>query len=434
MIRTVIRKNSEVPLRIFLFIFIVFACSPTAQQSKGSSKVVSSKIKQQTDLSKQTETNTTNKIKAEEPAPEVEIPKVDGSKLRVFSPVVSKMTEGGNRSDVLAFSASGQAQYVLWKLCPEEDTVQTATCVETDSQSCGAGGACVQNVTPYNRVLFPRLFAGKVTISLKACVDPESAIDPEKACGESTDIEYDSHYNNTEVQGLFAKRQGYLDALTRLGEEKRKLYFDYKGDLVDCMKFDMKNEAFYRSKIAAVDGLINGVFFKMFTWGPKKLIEELNKTSVGHTLIEGAKSAVGAVKDTFKKVADGFCKLGETTGTDTACLTNLKDSNTTMTQTEQNEYCKNAKPNKGAVGSFCGMVGTLVNAAAGMLSSMNPAESIAVLSDAIHNAINPEAAVSRTCLAEQKFAKGSEQIDKNAVVLTDQLIEVNNKLRALGEL
>lgn len=422
---------------LLLTLLFIVSCNPPAQKAPASTKGASSKASNlNSQDSNAIETRTSLKdtsSRSDSPAP-TPVSKVDATKLTIMNLTIGKLAMGGTRSEVVSFSASGQTQYVLWQLCPEEASAGTSTCVATDSQACGLGGACVQNVTPYNKILFPRLFAGKVTFSIKACVDPSSALDPNQPCGAFTDLEYDSHVSNTEVTSLFAKRQGIIDALNTLGEQIRKIYVNYEGDLKQCMEHDQKNAAFYQSKIAAVHGLIDGVFWRLFTWGPKALIEEMEKSSVGQGILNAAKSVAGGIKHSIGKATDAFCAIGETTGIDTTCMSYLKDSASTMTQTQQEALCQNAKADKGAAGKFCGIVSMVGHALGGLAAAMNPAESIAILSDAIHNVIDPGASVSITCHAEQNMAKTLQAANENAAVLTQQLIEVDNKLRDLGEL
>jgi hypothetical protein len=430
---------SEVLLRILILILFFIACSPSASKQQPKSKSLSKEALSK-DSSKSMETNTSaslsNNSSDFSDSSDIQPPKkIDGSKLAVRDITIGKLLEGGSRSEVANFSTSGDAEYVVWQLCPEEETIQTQTtsCVATDTQVCSTGGGCVQNVTPYNKIVFPHLFAGQVIFSIKACVDPENAIDPTQACGPFLDYPYNSHVTNTLVTGLFAKRQNLINALNRLGEAKKQLYFYYRADLMDCLTFDAKNAGVYQAKIQFVEQLVNGVFFRMFTWGPKELFEEMNKTEAGKVVLGGVDVAWTGVKKVVSHITDSICDIGATTGVDTSCLTQLKDSNSTLTDQQQTDYCRNTTPSGGA-SSFCAMMAKLGHAMSGMAAAMSPAESIPVLIDALQTATDPENAVSRTCLAEQKLAKSSEQVDKDAVALTQQLIECGNQLRALGEL
>jgi len=363
------------------------------------------------------------------------MPKVDASKLEVINPRIGKLLEGGTRKEIVDFAISGTATYAQWQLCPQEASSDASakTCVETESQACGPGGACIQNVTPYNKILFPHLYAGAVLFSIRACVESANAVDPSKPCGPYKTIPYNSNYNNLEVNRLFRQRQDILDSLNKYGEEMQQLYVLYKGDLMQCLQFDAAHAAYYEGKINAISGLIEGVFFKMFIWAPETLLNELQKTSVGGALIGGAKSALNKVGDQIGKLKDSFCAIGETTSIDTTCMAALKDSNSTSTTTEKDAFCQGT-PKKGGIGKFCETVGMIAKMGGGMLSAMNPAESIAVLSNSIHTISDPEHAVSMQCRAEQKLSTSSQAINQAISVLTMQLVECNNKLRALGEL
>ncbi len=359
---------------------------------------------------------------------------IDASKLVVSNVSIGPLLSGGSRAEVVNFVASGPTQYIQWKLCPEEQIVQANPCVASSTQSCGLGGACVENVTPYNSIQFPHLFSGNVSLSLQACVQPSDALNPNQNCGPYTSIAYNSHVSNTQVTALFAKRQGILDELNRIGEQKKQLMINYRSDLIFCLQGDKKNAEFYEFKINVLDEIINDIFFKMWFWAPEALIKELDKIGAIHHVLEGVRSAMGSAKEAIIKTKNKICSATNTTGIDTNCMTALKDSNSTMTLTQQQAYCRNSTPTVAGIGSFCNMIGTLAHAIGGFVEMMNPATSLTVLADAVQTVMDPQSSVSRTCLAEQKLANSSQAIDQEVAALTQQLMSCDSQLRALGEL
>ena len=364
------------------------------------------------------------------------IVKVDASTLAVSDIAVGKFLQAGARTEMVSYAMSGQADYLFWQICPEQPSADsTATCVATDTQPCAPGGACIQNVTSFNKILFPNMFAGNVMISLKACVDPDHALNANVTCGPYANLLYNSDYINTQVAALFGKRTDLLTALNSAGAEEQTAYMNYAGDLQVCMTSDAANAAYYESKIQVIDMLIKGVFWNAFIWAPKQLLTEIANTSVGQQLISGAQSTLSTATQTFNNVANTFCNSGTTTEVNQTCVNNLKNS-TNMTQAQKDAFCPGQTTQSGPlpIATFCSIVGTLAGSIKMMAESMNPMQSVAVLSDAISTISNPEASVSQLCLAEEKFAPISQGINEKIAALTQQLIDTDNQLRALGEL
>ena len=417
MILTVTRLIKGAFLRYLFFIIIIIACSPKSTKQSVSRKSSSADLQNETDSNLSSGSNSTIQRKP--------LPKVDGKSLKIFNLNVGKLSDSGVNSTVVSYAASGGTQYVLWKLCPEEEVVKTETCIATEDQTCGFGGACVQNVTSYNKFILPMLYAGNVFLSVQACVEPDNAVNSQEACGPFTEMRYNSHINNTQVMALFAKREDIINALDRLGKEKMKLYSDYKGDLMSCLKNDAKNAEYYQVKIAVVDTLVNGLFFRWLTWPGDALAE----TTVGQVVWKGLKEHV---YEPIKEIVHKLCSVGDSANIDKACITKLNDSNSTMTTEQKNAYCtKGVDP--GFIVSICGMLDKLGTALIGFASGMNPAVSIPTLTGAVQTLFSSNP-VPRQCHAEENLAKASEAIDKTAAGYSIQLIEIDNQLRSLGQL
>lgn len=411
-------------LHIYFILMVFQACSPAVQQSASAKKTGLS-----TKNASGSDTGTSTDLSA---AP---IVKVDASKLRISEVSVGKMTEGGKRSEVVNFTTWGQGDYVHWQICPEDPPNDgVVNCVPSDTQACGLGGACVQNVTSYNKILFPHLYAGNVSISMKFCVDPERAMDSKVVCGDSTVYPYNSRAVNADVQALFLKRQGLLDAINKIGVEKRQDYQNYANDLQDCLDSSKQNEAYYQSKIQTINQLIKGVFWNMFIWAPKSVWKAMQETENGSKLTQGLTSALSATKDAFSDMGKKFCDLGATQATDESCLSNLKDAKASMTQAQIDAFCSAGLKREKGMDGFCKLMGTLGDTVSTMIQSADPMQSFSVLSDAIHTVSDPSGSVAKQCTAEEKFAKVSQGSDMNLSALGQQLSEVNAQLRALGEL
>lgn len=419
-----INERISLSLIKLIFLFSVLACTKTTTNSSGkvsSSSSNGSGVKTTVGTGTSTSTST-SRVKPLE--------KVDSKNLRVLNLSVGKMVEDGKRGELISYALAGAADYVSWTICPEEETTQT--CTRTDTQACSIGGACVQNVTPYNKVLIPNMFAGKILISLQACVEPEKALDPSKLCGQVESMEYNSHYTDLETATLFQRRQNLISSINAKGVEKKKAYVDYQNDLLDCIKNNAAVEALLRSKIAVIEQIIKGVFFKMFAWAPVKVAQEMQKTQAGSALIAGATNTVNYGVDKLTEAKDKVCSLSDSTMVDQSCMQDLKDKNSTMSDSEKAKFCLSVQP--GVVQNICGMIGTMAHGALDMLKMMNPMQSIAILSDAIHTLSDPEHSVSRACLADEKFSKISQTIDGEVSLSGEQLIDVDNQLISKGEL
>lgn len=409
-------------LRIIL-LFAVLSCTKTSTSAKASTSS-SSSGSGSTGSSSVTSTSSST-ASAVKP-----LDKVDAKNLRVLNISVGKMVEDGKRGELISYALAGAADYVSWTICPEEETNQT--CTSTDSQSCSVGGSCVQNVTPYNKIILPNMFAGKILISLQACVEPEKAKDASQLCGKVESLEYNSHYTDLETATLFQRRQNLIAAINAKGDAKRKAFVDYQNDLLDCLQNNAAVEALLRSKIAVIDQIIKGVFFKMFLWAPTKVAQEMQKTQAGAALISGAKNTVDYGLDKLNEAKNKICAVSDSNVVDQGCVQDLKDKKSTMSDAEKNQFCTSIKP--GVLQNVCGMIGTMAEGVVGMAKGMNPMQSIAILSDAIHTLSDPEHSVSRACLADEKFAKISQAIDSDVSLSGEQLLDVDNQLISKGEL
>lgn len=428
-----------------IFLVTTLSCSPTKPPTKkGSGAKTSLKSTDEKNL-KETDSDFENQDEEEDsdsgkkadpqnPTPYKRSAQVDGSSLKLSNISIGNLQSGGfKKQQIVNFSASAGTEYVEWKLCPQEESSENPPCSDAPDSPCGPGGACAWNVTSYNKIIFPNLYAGRVVLSMRACVDPSNAVSPLEPCGKFFDTEHDSKITNKEVSGLFARRQVLLEAFHQIGKEKIQIFNEYKGDLLECMSFNAKNAALYQQKISFIEDVVNQVFFEMWLGPIGDAMDAFAESAIGKPLADG----IDAFGEAAGDLRDKFCALGSESKIDEDCIKNLgkiqESAEKPLTESEMNEYCT-VGTEGGVAGKICSAIATVGNLAGGLIEGLNPAEAIPALSNAIYTLSDPESSVSRDCLAEQKLSKQLEFIDKEAAILSDEFLKITNQLKDLGEL
>ncbi|MBI2603896.1 MAG: hypothetical protein HYW48_12660 [Deltaproteobacteria bacterium] len=439
--------------RFAIFFLLLGACAP---QQEAQVKTKKATATTDADVSQQGG----EQRLAEEPKPPE---KVDAAKLRIFNLSVGKLADKGKKAEIISYSISGKADYAFWRICPMEQTFQE--CPEGRT-TCSVGGECVENVTPYNRVVVPKLFEGKVLVSVKGCVEPDKATSRE-ICGTFADKEYQPGTPDLKLRNLYQRRQDVIKALEKLGRDKYQIFVEYRDDLQFCLEHNADVEERLRAKIRIIDQLLKTPV-NWFIEGVKNTGQSIDKALDG---IPGI-VATGA-EDAGKYTVDGLDWLGDQIDADCdkakvneQCVQDLKDRGTDWTEEQINEYCTKGTVDQDCVadtqrrygswskkdvekhcttyeqredawGDICSFGGILKKTAKQFASAANPVHSVGHFAEVIRNldtAINdPEKLATRKCQAEVVMAKKWEGFQAVLGREQEKLQQIDAELETLGE-
>lgn len=451
---------------LFATLFLITSCAPQQETPVKSTKSTAN-VKSDKPTSQVTE----QKL-AEEPKP---LAKVDTEKLRVFNLSVGKMAEKGKKAEIISYSISGRADYAFWRICPMEQSFQECPAGVT----CAAGGECVENVTPYNRVVVPKTFEGKVLVSVKGCVEPDKATGSE-TCGPFADKEYQPGAIDSQLRTLYQRRLDVIKSLEKLGRDKYQIFVEYRDDLQFCLDHNADVEERLRTKIRIIDQLLKTPV-NWFIEGVKNTGGSIDKVLEG---IPGI--VVQGVKDAGLYTVDGLNWLGaqirvdcDKAKVDQQCVKDLRDRGTTWTDEQVNDYCtkktidpecvadtkrryKNWTQKKAeehcttydkreasegdsgiiqgvdtVVGDICSFGQIILKTAKQFAAGANPVHSVGHFAEVTRNldtAINdPEKLATRKCQAEAVMAKKWEGFQQVLGREQQKLQEIDGQLEQLGE-
>lgn len=406
----------EIKAKNLLIICLLVACSPPPAKRRPQSRSDARSSFKTSGQSKNLDENNDQKEKKE-------AKKVDASTLKVFNLVAGRASEKGKRFDFLKYSASGEADYIFWEICPT--ALPEKPCDDGDS---GCDNRCKKNITPYNMLIIPKLYNGDVNISVKACVDKKRSLSRE-SCGEESFITYNSKFEDTEVRALYNRKQTYLEQLKDLGKDKDTLFSDYKEDMDKCTAH---NKAYLKQKkdsMRAVQFINDACDFVVDS------AQYADKNFLGGTLTEGARG----LKRGFNKATDAMGKMASMMCTqdkvDVSCIEELNaDDENKQTEEEKKATCT-SKKSADFIGPMCNFAKIFGSQIKGMFFGMSDIRRpIQALSDAFTTIANPENSVARQCLGEQKLMKGLQGLFQAVNTKQSELQSVNDELKAKGEL
>ena len=347
--------------------------------------------------------------------------KLDATLLRVFDLSAGKASEGGSRAEVVRYSASGQTDYAEWTICPDTDS---SSC---DGEDCEQS-KCAKNITPYNLLIIPKLFAGEVTIGVRACVEPDKALQADKNCGEWEYINYDSKVVDRQVRELFEQRQRILEELEKLQGADNVLFDNYYEDNRVCLKnqADFQQQLKQRLQVARA---LDASFDKFMQFAGRV---DNSLGNLGAKAYDGLKSVADKASDALKKITKKICRKDSV---DQDCLANLGIQGSTMSDADKQEYCRSDESQGGVVGFICDFSQIFSEQMSTMFKGMVDIRyPINVVSKAVTTLQNPNDAVSRQCIGEQKLIKGLEGVLQDVDKQQQLLRGVEADLKQRGEL
>jgi hypothetical protein len=171
--------------------------------------------------------------------------KINPSSLKVYNLTVGNMRQASSLGQSLSFEVSGSADYIFWKFCPQEKTDQKCP----ENRECSEGGECIQNVTVYNRVTVPPLYAGDIFVSVRGCLEPEHSLNTKEPCGPWEVVRYNSKKSNDKVIALLNEKDKIIHDLGEIQRERLYVYRDFSQEGRECLKTNAKSVANLESRI-----------------------------------------------------------------------------------------------------------------------------------------------------------------------------------------
>ena len=372
-------------LPLLFFVLIINSCAKNKNKSGAGHK---SEIKPDSKLSEPVE-----------PAEE-KIVKVDAKKLFVFNVRVTKLNKQLESVLSLSYDPDGRADYLEYMICPLEKTDQQ--CREGEEIVCAQGGECVPGITVHNRVVIPKLHAGRVQIKVKACIERERALSQD-VCGNWEEKEYYSSYFDQRIAHLYGRALTLKKSLGNLVEK------DYRNALQTfteegraCDLHNAEVDKVLKSKVRVVEQFLRAPA----SWF-KASGENLGDAFLGEG---GTQEVIGAISDLGKKISKELDKICQS----------IADT--------------------GAAGDFsCKLFRGTASFGKTMLGAISPVTAVGTLSNSIHDVYygtfkgEGDKLVAKGCHAEANLQRTVYAIETQMQYKIQELGNIKKELQFKGE-
>lgn len=311
------------------------------------------------------------------------VAKIDASTLQIYIPSVANLQQpDGSFASFLKYDASGETDYIKYKICPLEDTGEICQ----EGATCTNNGACVENMTPQLGLTLPNLYSGKIQIYLSACISPERALS-QQTCGSEQDLIYDAQRPNVEVAKLLHQQAMYEKQASALILEHKEYLTSWVEQGKMCQEQNAKVDAQLNRSVQIVEQFIKGPieFF------PKTILMD------------------DAVYENF-----------------TEPITNwFSDFKDTIVQNCKNDSNKEESQDCQTWGVALGMV---TGIAEGMV---NPIPAVGYMVRSINTLTNPADSIPLGCNQEKKLSTAHFQYESRKTLLVNNYKRVTTKLAEL---
>jgi hypothetical protein len=172
--------------------------------------------------------------------------KIDATKLRVWDIVISNQRVATSTSKQVIASASfefdGKAETLEYQICPLE--------------GAASNQECVSGTTVYYRLRLYGMFAGKVLLKARACVDARRALSADN-CGPWEEKVYESPFFDQRLAGIDQEIVKATRDLRNLGIDYHQALADFVTEANACVINNSEVEAILRSKTRVVEQFLH---------------------------------------------------------------------------------------------------------------------------------------------------------------------------------
>lgn len=253
-----------------------------------------------------------------------QIDKEDPSRLRVLKWRLAKLRNARDEWLLLSVDVTKETAYIEYEMCPLKDTGMGELCEEKKQENpeeyedvkCAPGGRCIRGTSDLLNVTFPSLQAGRVKISVKACLNAEAALSgTTNLCSPANENIENTYSFDQEIADLYFDYEVIKTRLIELAAEYKSSLKKFSQDATKCDISNQESMQFLQSKVDLANK-ISSIPEQVLTGAIDPLFGQGSAEQWG----KKAKSSMTGVVDVIQ---DGCEEVGESTFTALCSISKL---------------------------------------------------------------------------------------------------------------